>query len=258
MLIGAMNHPSNSICSEIARLARLGFDLIDLTLEPPEAAYWTVDVPAVREMLHAHKLDVVGHTAYYLPIASPFETLRKAAVGELLRCAEVFSRIGVEWMNVHPDTHCPMHTRAFLVEQNVRSLQELVEGAAPYGVRIMIENVPRGFNTPEELSSLLDPIPSLGLHLDIGHANLLTQVNTTPHILEHLGSRLAHVHLHDNRGGLDDLHLPLGAGTMPWVDLLTRLKAFGYDGGITLEVFTKDQRYLGMSRERLIEAWARV
>src|SRR5882724_11343475 len=61
-------------------------------------------------------------------------------------------------------------------------------------------NLPGEFNTLAQLAQLLDPLPSLGLHLDIGHANLMVEKNTTGEIIETYGSRLRHVHLHDNKG----------------------------------------------------------
>ena len=37
MLIGAMNHPARPVIEEIEWMGELGFDFIDLTLEPPAA-----------------------------------------------------------------------------------------------------------------------------------------------------------------------------------------------------------------------------
>ena len=78
----------------------------------------------------------------------------------------------------------------------------------------MLENLPGDFNTARQMAELLDPLPELGLHLDIGHANLLVVQSSVGELLEAYGSRLRHVHLHDNKGGSADLHLPLGTGTV--------------------------------------------
>jgi sugar phosphate isomerase/epimerase len=106
-----------------------------------------------------------------------------------------------------------------------------------------------------QLAELLDPVPELGLHLDIGHANLRTEQNTTDQILAAYGSRLRHVHLHDNKGGISDLHLPLGAGNLDTGHYVRSLKQSGYNGTITLEVFTPDRRYLTYSGEILRRLW---
>jgi sugar phosphate isomerase/epimerase len=198
---------------------------------------------------------VIGHTPYYLPIGSPFESLRKAAVSELKFCMEAFSEIGARWMNLHPDRYAPLHDRRFYIERDLQSIRELMELTPRTGVALMIENLPGDFNTVEQLAELLDPLPELGLHLDIGHANLLTLMNTADEIIRVYINRLRHVHLHDNKGGGADLHLPLGAGTMNVARHVRTLKAAGYDGKITLEVFSEDRRYLAFSRDILRRLW---
>src|SRR5579885_695808 len=255
MLIGAMNHPARDLAQQVTWLGENGFEFIDLTLEPPAAASWTIDPRQIRGMLEAAHLGVVGHTAPFLPIASPVEELRKAALFELRRCMDVLHGLGARWMNVHPGVS-PMHGRGSTVERNLESLSELLEYGKDAGVGVMVENIPGSFNTVEQLSELLDPLPALGLHLDIGHANLMTPRNITEDVLAVYATRLRHVHLHDNRGGTHDLHLPLGAGEMDIAGGVRALQAVRYDGTITLEVFSGDCHYLLHSREVLRQMWA--
>lgn len=256
MEIGAMNNPQADLGSELRAIAKAGFDFLDLTLEPPAAASWRVDPRWLREALQEQSLGVVGHTAYYLPIASPFEEVRRAAVAELKRCLMVFAELGVRWMNVHPDHYAPHHERKFYIERDLESLSELLDVGRQVGVGLMLENLPGEFNSAAQLADLLEPLPELGLHLDIGHANLLTKQNTVEDILQVYGKRLQHVHLHDNRGGGDDLHLPLGAGLIDIPRHLRTLQKIGYDGTITLEVFTPNREYLIYSRDLLRRVWA--
>jgi sugar phosphate isomerase/epimerase len=119
----------------------------------------------------------------------------------------------------------------------------------------MIENLPGDYNDAAQLGDLLKPLPELGLHLDIGHANLMVVFNTTEEILAAWGPRLRHVHLHDNKGGFEDLHLPLGAGTLDLRRNVGALRKSGYDGTITLEVFSADRHYLAYSRDVLKRLW---
>jgi sugar phosphate isomerase/epimerase len=255
MLIGAMNHPARDVLTEVQWIAELGFDFVDLTLEPPLATPQRVNLRAVRSALERTGLAIVGHTAYYLPLCSPFESIRRAAVSELNMCLAAFAELGAKWMNLHPDSQAPMHDRTFVIERNLQSLRELLEAARGVSVGLMIENLPGSFNSAGQLAQLLDPLPELGLHLDIGHANLLVERNTTAEILKAYGSRLRHVHLHDNKGGSADLHLPLGAGTVQLEHHLRLLQSAGYDGTITLEVFTPERRYLEYSRDLLRRVW---
>jgi sugar phosphate isomerase/epimerase len=255
MQIGAMNHPGRPLTAELRWMAELNLDFIDLTLEPPAVATWQINAAAVREQIEEVGFNVVGHTAYYLPIGSSFEVLRRGAMEELKRGIEAFSVIGAQWMNVHPDGHAPFTDEHTIVQRNVESLRELIEFARGSGVRVMVENVPGRFNSATQLGALLDPLPDLGLHLDIGHCNLSVEHNTTEEILHRYAKRLAHVHLHDNRGGHADLHLALGMGNMDIVRYVRALKRSGYDDTITLEVFSPDPHFLGYSRDVLRQWW---
>lgn len=250
-----MNHPQHDVVEEIHRFADLGMEFVDLTLEPPAASSWLVDPDKIRHALDSTGLDVVGHTSYYLPLESPFEEVRQGALAEFRRCIRIFSEVGARWMNIHPGRYTPMHPRAFFIQRNLESLRELHEFAAPLGVGLMVENIPGDFNTPEELADLLDPMPELGLHLDIGHCNIQVSSNTTGPILQRFGDRLRHLHLHDN-DGRGDQHLPLGAGKMDIEEQVRHVRRAGYDGMITLEVFSKDKTYLLHSIEVLRRLWA--
>jgi len=250
-----MNHPARDPLQQIEWIASLGLGFVDLTLEPPMAASWRVDPARLRRAVEQHGLGVVGHTAFYLPLASGIEEIRRAAVVELRRCLEVFAAVGARYMNLHPDRHAPMHDRPFFIERNLETLRELLPHAERCGVGLMLENLPGDFNTAGQMGELLAPLPEVGLHLDVGHANLMTAESTVGELLAAYGDRLRHVHLHDNKGGAADLHLPLGTGTIDVEGHVRALKQCGYDGTITLEVFSPDRHYLVYSRDRLRQLW---
>lgn len=250
-----MNHPAEPLEQEIAWMAQLKLDFVDLTLEPPAAATWRINPREIRTLLEDNGLGVVGHTAYYLPIASSFESLRRTAIDELKRAADAFVEVGARWMNVHPDSHAPFIDEPTIVQRNIDSLHELTEYARPLGLGIMLENVPGRFNSVAQLDPVFNALPEAGLHLDIGHSNLSVEYNTAGELITRFSDRLAHVHLHDNRGGHADLHLALGMGNIDLPLHLRELQASGYDRTITLEVFSKDRHFLAYSRDRLREAW---
>jgi sugar phosphate isomerase/epimerase len=256
MQIGAMNHPGEPLEREVAWMSELELDFIDLTVEPPAAATWQLRPREVAQLLRDRGLGVVGHTAYYLPIGSSFESLRRGAIEELKRALEFFGAMGAKWMNVHPDGHAPFTDQATIVKRNIASLQELVEFARPLGVGVMLENVPGRFNSVAQLAPIFDAVPEAGLHLDIGHCNLNVTRSTAGELISQFAAKLAHVHLHDNRGGNADLHLALGMGDMDIAGHVRELKSAGYDAAITLEVFSRDRHYLGYSRDRLRQLWA--
>jgi sugar phosphate isomerase/epimerase len=260
MLIGAMNNPASELMHEIRWITEMKLDFLDLTLEPPRAGSWSLSPRSVAAALEQSHLRVVGHTAYYLPIASPFEELRRAAIAECLRCLDFFADVGASWMNVHPDNRSPLHPKQYHLERNLDALGQIVAYARKLGrIGVMVENIPGDdFNSAADLGFLLDALPELGLHLDFGHCNLSSIPHNAATILEHHGGRLRHVHLHDNKGGREDLHLPLGVGTMDIPAVVRLMKACGYDGTVTLEVFSPDRAYLAHSRDKLREWWQQV
>jgi sugar phosphate isomerase/epimerase len=251
--MGSMNNPALPLERELDRIAAGEFDFIDLTLEPPGA--WPVAGTTVARMLHDRGLSAVGHTAYFLPIASPYPELREQAAGLFDRALDVFAEAGVTRVNVHPD---PL-TRplAAAVEQNVEAIGRLASGAAARGITLMLENLGRSFARPEELGPIFQGVDGLAFHLDVGHAHMAQrpgEPNPTGELLQSFGSRLAHVHVHDNLGG-DDLHLPLGVGSVDWPFVIRALKGAGYDGTVTLEVFAEERAYLDLSRRLWLEWW---
>ena len=104
MQIGVMNHPARDPVGEIEWIGTNGFDFVDFTLEPPAADPDQIDTDAIRAALDRHGLGVVAHTAYYLPLASPFASVRRACLEEFRRALRAAQRIGATVMNMHFDT----------------------------------------------------------------------------------------------------------------------------------------------------------
>lgn len=254
-----MNYPGRSVLKEIHRIHEDGFDFVDLTLEPPAA--WTPDGVEVGRLLGDLGLSGVGHTAYYLPIASPFPELRTIARELFCRALDTFADAGITLVNVHPDQRVPLHPKEKVRARNAEAIAALAEDAAQRGIRLMVENLDRMFASVEDLAPILDTSPDLGFHLDIGHANLRLGVggsNRTRDLLDTFDDRLAHVHVSDNRGGDDDLHLPLGAGAIDWKAHIRLLKEHGYDGTITAEVFSREREHLRTSRRLWLAWWSGI
>ena len=258
MLVGSMNNPFFPLEDELRRIAEGGFDFADLTLEPPGA--WPADGERLGRLLAELGLAGVGHTAYYLPIASPFPELRERAFGLLRAAFETFAAAGVRLVNVHPDPATRLFREADVRAWNAEAIARLADDAEGYGLTIMVENLGRAFSTVEDFEPIFAAAQKARFHLDVGHAHMWRgkgEANGTAELLEALHDRLAHVHVSDNLGG-DDLHLPLGVGTIDWPEVVTTLKTAGWDGTVTLEVFAPERAHLQTSRRLWTEWWASV
>ncbi len=255
MRIGAMNNPHNDVYRELRWIGAHGFDFVDLTLEPPHAMAETLDVRRVKDLLGEYRLGIVGHTTPFLPFATPYETVRKECVAVIVRGLEVFAELGATCVNMHLNHSHGAQPAADNIERNRRSLEEASAAAQERGLTLMVEHFGATYASVGPLRRILDSIPALGFHLDVGHANLWRPGNSTEELLNAFGSRLRHVHVSDNHGGDRDEHLPLGAGNIRWPWMIQLLRRHGYDDTITPEVFSADRDYLLIARDKLRDWW---
>jgi sugar phosphate isomerase/epimerase len=129
---------------------------------------------------------------------------------------------------------------ADLIPRKLELLSRIVGYGNEYGITVCIENLSE---RTESFGPAFDAILDLRMTLDIGHAQLLSQQNTSFRFIEDYFSRIVHLHVHDNRGGTsvkDDLHLPLGDGIVDYQTIIASLINRGYDSTITMEVKSKD------------------
>ena len=201
-----------------------------------------------RELiLHAQSLADILDTAGLCPVLHGPGSLRvgdsdgdRAFEGLLAYAAEInCSHVVYHAANL-PDE--PVSEDAKLAE--TRSLAELARRAERLGLIIALENLAPVYPcadalsfTPMVLRSMAKRIssPSVGLCMDIGHANVVASMRRTDplELIEPALDRVVLFHLHDNLGArredpgspeLDplklDLHLPPGRGTVPWQQLV--------------------------------------
>ena len=258
MQIGVMNHPARDPVGEIEWIGTNGFEFVDFTLEPPAADPDQIDTDAIRAALDRHGLGVVAHTAYYLPLASPFASVRRACLEESRRALRAAQRIGATIMNMHFDKPPKFFSDQQTVEWHAEVLGPLCDDAKQAGVTVVLEHVPfGGTNQLEIIAEIMNTVPLLRFHLDSGHAKLERDYDRWDEYLDRLGEKLLHVHLSENDGTADQ-HLPLGSAPRSktnWPQHIQKLKATGYDGTITLEVFSPEKENLLLSRDLLRKWW---
>ncbi len=254
MKLGVMNDPSASVYDEIISFGTASYEFVDLTIEGPNAL--DIDIERVLPILEQYNLFVVGHTDPCLPYAYPIKEVRMACLRELERCAKIFSALGARIMNIHPCYSCPPGMKETLVERNIEALKPIVEMADSHGLTVVFENFKAPFDRSSTYEALLEEVSGLKVHLDFGHANMGKDNGEV--FCKALGRDIMHVHFSDNRAS-EDHHMPLGVGCIDWKKAVSALKAIGYDGTITLEVFCDDSKvlfqYLDVSRRFLLELW---
>ncbi len=134
------------------------------------------------------------------------------------------------------------------IELEEQAIARFAPAAERIGLRICVENLapvypapPRVCHDPREVADFVARIdaPAVTLLLDVGHAHIAAALRRTDvgRLLDAVHDAVGLFHVHDNLGarrhdvqapGLDplrlDLHLPPGAGTLPWERIAATLR----------------------------------
>jgi sugar phosphate isomerase/epimerase len=258
MQFGAMNYPIRPVLEEIEAIGALGFDYLELAMDPPEAHHETLRQLSddIQAGLERYQMGLVCHLPTFIFTADLTASIRRASRQELLASIEVAAHLGAQKAVLHPSCITGMGRNVpALSEQYARqSLAEAVDFATQTKIDLCLENLfPQltPFGSMGEWEQRFIRYPQLGLTLDIGHAHIGS--GGMPCILafiQRFASRLRHLHASDNRGRRDD-HLPIGDGCIDFLAVAEALQQIGYQGGITLEVFSESRVDLVDSRDRL-------
>jgi sugar phosphate isomerase/epimerase len=264
MQYGAMNFPVMPVLQEIETLAGLGFDYLELAMDPPMAHHRRLSAMRsnIVDALGVSGIGLVCHLPTFVYTADLTESLRRASQEEMRKSLDVAALLGAQKVVLHPSTATGMGI--FVLDQvkayAFEFMEKMVDAANKLNLTICVENMfPRNRIgvTPKDFEALFDRFPGLKLTLDTGHAHIGDRRGRRlKAFVDRLGRRIGHVHISDNRGRLDD-HLAVGQGSVKFKDLVRRLKAVGYDDTITLEVFHEDRRMLVRSRKRIQAMFAR-
>ncbi|RLF65622.1 MAG: hypothetical protein DRN26_05095 [Thermoplasmata archaeon] len=257
MIIGAMNNPKEDVVSEIEAIVSAEYDYVELTVEPPMASREIVleRLSEIKSTASSSKRGIiVGHTAWYMPIVIPYDSVRKRALDELVRDFELFNKIGsVEYVVVHTSFSPGYESDDIMELSLIESLERLKREAEERGLRLLIENDPISpFSRYERVIMALDA----DMCLDLGHAFVVKGLRSGL-LLAYRTGKLRHVHAHDNKGKKDE-HLPIGAGKIPWDFVIKTLKAIGYNGTITVEDHSQSRDLRAYSGELLRKMWREI
>ena len=256
-----MNFPIKPLPKEVEEIGEMGFDYVELTMDPPEATPQKILVQkhSIQEVLHRYGMDIMGHLPTFVWTSDLYESLRRASLQENFEALEAAAELGIEKVVLHPAYVTGLGR--FLIDRvkgyAMESIESILKKAVSLNITLCIENMfPQAhlLFQPYEFQSVFEAFPEIRLTLDIGHANLGGGKNKSSEFIHHYGYRIGHVHANDNFGK-EDSHLPIGAGIIDFEKILKELKETQYDETITLEVFSKDRDYLQVSKEKIKYIW---
>jgi sugar phosphate isomerase/epimerase len=263
MQYGAMNFPIKPVVDELEDIAAMGFDYLELAMDPPRAHYTIIrqHKNSVLKALNSHSMGVICHLPTFVSTADLTDSIREASLQEMLSSIEVAAELGAQKVVLHPGHigGLGLYIKETAMALANASLAAIIVRAQTLGLCVCLENMfpkCRAFFEPGDFDDILNRFPDLMLTLDTGHANIDARgAQRTLDFIEKFGSRIGHLHISDNSGKRDD-HLPIGSGVIDFLKIIHALKQCGYDGTATLEIFSEDRRELKKSRERFDEMFA--
>lgn len=231
----------------IGLIAGAGFEAVELYMHKPHFDFGDPQrVDEIQAALKKHGLKVNSiHCPFYrqieeakkgkwLNITTGDEALRTETVEWIKKSISTASKIKFEYAVVHFGDINDKKPAEDKWKAARKSIDEIADHAARFGVKPVLENIPNEIASCAELKSFLDendPADRLGICFDTGHAAMAGEI---PFGLIALKKRIKTVHLHDTMEFKDE-HISAGKGILDWILILSRLKNSGYGGRLILE-----------------------
>lgn len=245
---GLLTNPANDILEEINAIKKLGFDYVELGIELPEGTPEIILENKQKILKSFQRFDSkpLAHTAWWIDFGSGYESVRKGWVQEARLSVDVAKSLKIDKINFHfysiglTKTYKPYHKE--ILNNIVTSLREVVNYANSKRITVIFENSPtKKFVVGiREYKFIIDNVPKLKVHLDIGHAFIENGMKGIRDYLFTFKNKLEHIHIHDNHGNEDE-HLPLGKGRINFEQIAKWLKQINYNKTMTFEVFTSKE-----------------
>jgi sugar phosphate isomerase/epimerase len=217
---------------DVKRLHNLGLQFAEIPITNPQKFY---------DLLKAYR-DLKDRLAIYYLCHGPREgdpndmrNLEEAYLPKIFEILPLMTELDMSLLTLHL-WFDPRFVKEEVVVFKIGLLRHIIKKAADFEITVCLENLSE---TASHMVAPFTDLPLLNLTLDLGHAQLLTEMNTSYEFIERYPERIKHVHLHDNRGGdsyQDDLHLLPGEGIVDFEKVFKKLKAMAYDRTITLEL----------------------
>lgn len=232
------------LATDIAVAGRAGFDFVEIWAAKLIGYLERGGLPALRRDLKRGGVSVATlNSVERVTFNDPSGHIRM--LEDFQRLCRLGEAIECETMIVVPSSRPEGVSLAAIERESVRVLRELSRLARPYGVRLAYEFL--GFadctvNTLGQCAAIVEKVarPNVGLVLDTFHffaggsrLDSIRQVNPRKIFMVHIND----VERAPRRKMHDALRLFPGKGILPLTRILRALKAIGYRGKVSVEIF---------------------
>jgi sugar phosphate isomerase/epimerase len=260
-----------SIEETIAILADLGYEGLELMADRPHA--WPEDLtPArldsIRRALEKHRLKVSNVNAFMMCAYKDPKTgrsgtfhwpswidrdpdVREARIRHTVACVDVAAAVGATTISTEPGGPLEGRPREEGYRLFSEGLRRAAGRAAEKGVTVCVEPEPtllieRGREYEEFADRYVD-YPGVGLNFDIGHFYCVGE--DPAELIRGVGRRALHFHLEDIAADRVHFHLPPGRGALDYRAIFASLRAIGYSGWVTIELYPFQENPIEVARQ---------
>ncbi|MCU0588742.1 MAG: sugar phosphate isomerase/epimerase [Syntrophobacteraceae bacterium] len=259
-----------SLSDAMRIVADAGYHGVEIMADVPHAYplhLGSSDIHAIRRTLDDCGLEISNINAFmhhadgdtYHPSWIEKEPeLRAKRVDYTLRCIDLAAELGARHLSTEPGGPLQDMTREEGLELFREGLRQVEERAWVRNVRILIEPEPGLLieNSEQflELFQNLDPAV-FGLNFDIGHFFCVGEDPAAR--VRDLQAVAHHYHLEDIAPSREHHHLMLGHGAVDIPGVLDTIDGTGYDGFVTVELYTYEDRPIEAVRNAMeyLMAW---
>lgn len=217
----------------IARLAKCGYDAIEISGEPEK-----YDTKHVGKLLKDHGLTCWGSVTLMLGernLLAKDEAARAMSVKYVKDTITMVKELGGQEITIVPGTVGKLVADAGAEDEwnwAVASLKQCYEHGQKEGVRLAIEPLNRFetyfLNRHDQALALAEAVgPTCGICLDAFHMNI--EEKDMYQAIRNSAKRLNDFHVADNN------RMACGMGAFDWGKIIGTLKSVGYDGALTVE-----------------------
>jgi sugar phosphate isomerase/epimerase len=248
-----------SLPEAIRRIAGHGYEGVELLGDTPHAyfpTFTTEDTTAVQDALDETGIAVsnvnantaTGYyddappSAFFEPsVINPDPDLREWRVDYTKRAVDLAEAVDAPAVCLASGRPLPGTLPDEAYDHLLGSLHDILDYAEPRGVDVGIEYEPELLvECTDDVLALLDDVgrDGLGINLDVGHAAVYGE--DLRETIERSAGHITGVHLEDIAGGIRGKHYHLipGEGDLDFEVVFDTLAEVGYDGFVTLELYT--------------------
>lgn len=222
----------------IRRLAKYGYDSIEISYDSVELSPGAPGTKAVRQMLKDNKISCYGSISLMFAgrdLIHSDPAARASSIEYLKGCIQMVADLDGSTMSIVPSEVGKVKAMASPEEEwqwAIEGLKAVNDFARSVGVRVALEPLNRFetnfLNRHDQALLLAQEVgPDVGVCLDVYHMN--QEDANMFKAIEAAGDRLFDLHVADNN------RLACGMGSLDWPQLMATCKKIGYNGSLTVE-----------------------